>query len=268
MLSNVSRWLTYSLVVLYLVLGLGLFILPGRMAAVFAWNVSSFVAMTIGGWSLGNAWAAFVAARRWRWSRIYPALAYLWLFGVLELLVILQFHDKLRLEHPVAWLYLLTLLVNVVAALWGSVDWLRLRPVPEATGGMTPFVRGLLVVFVVFVGFLGIYGLVAQQGWPATNGGVFPEVLSLFTLRSFGAFYLALAMSTALTLRTQNLQTVLTFSYAAFGLITFITVAALWNVRLFDFSARPGGLAYIGVYVIVGAVAVWLMSRHGTGDAP
>jgi len=268
MLSNASRWLTRVLAVLYLALGLALFLFPSRLAPAFAWKVSSFVAMTIGGWTLGNAWAAFVAAQRWRWARVYPALLYLWLFGGLELAVVLAFRDKLRLDHPIAWLYLLALAVNALAALWGAADWLRRRPTREATGGVTPILRGLLLAFVLFVGFLGVYGLVAQPGWPATNGGIFPEVLSPFSLRSFGAFYLSLALATAGLLATRNLQAVLNFAFAEYGLIVFITVAALWHLRLFDFTGRPGGAVYIGIYVVVGAVAGWLMARHGTGNAP
>lgn len=196
-------------------------------------------------------------------------LLYLWLFGVLELLVLFLFRDKLRLGHPIAWLYLVTLLVNLIAAVWGAVDWFRLRPPRELPGPeMTGLQRAMMIFFVVFVGFLGLYGLIAQIGWPATRGGVFPEEMSLFTLRSFGAFYLALALSAVpLTWAKRNLA-FLNFSYGAYGLIVAITLAALLNLGAFDFAARPGGLVYIGVYVIVAAVALWQMLRYGTGGHP
>lgn len=64
MLSTVSRWLTYLNAVLYTVLGVLLFFLPESIAPVFAWKVTPF--MTIGGWCLGNAWLAWMIARRWR----------------------------------------------------------------------------------------------------------------------------------------------------------------------------------------------------------
>lgn len=63
-LSPATRLLTYTLTALYGVLGAALLLFSGALSAVFAWNVSPFIAMTIGGWCLGNAWAAFVAARR------------------------------------------------------------------------------------------------------------------------------------------------------------------------------------------------------------
>lgn len=267
MLSTTSRWLTVILVILYAALGTALFFMPARLSAVFAWNISPFVAMTIGGWCLGNAWAAQVAVRRWRWSQIYPVLIYLWLFGVLELLIVLLFRDKLRLSHPVAWLYLITLAVNVIASIRGVIDWLRLRPSWATTGRLvTPLIRFMIVFFVVFVGFLGLYGLFAQEGWPGTNGGIFPEVMSPFTLRSFGAFYLALALAAATLWITKRFESFLSFIYAEFGLIVAITLAALWHIRLFDFSARPGGVVYLGVYVIVGAATLWLMLKYGTQD--
>lgn len=267
MLSNVSRWLTYTLAVLYGVLGLALFILPVQLSAVFAWNISPFVAMTIGGWCLGNAWAAWLAAHRWRWAEVYPVLIYLWLFGLLQLLVVFLFRDKLRLEHPIAWLYVLTLLINGAALVWGVADVIHRRPAWAASNRSLPlFIRLLILVFVVFVGFLGFYGLFAQQGWPGTNGGIFPEVMSPFTLRSFGAFYLALALASASLWSTLRFESFLSFICAEFGLIVTITLAALWHIRLFDFAARPGGLAYIGIYVVVGAVLLVLMKRYGTRD--
>jgi hypothetical protein len=267
MLSKSSRWLICALAALYAILGLALFVFPTRLAPAFAWNVSPFVAMTIGGWCLGNAWAALVAARRWRWSQVYAVLIYLWLFGLLQLVIVFLFRDKLRLEHPIAWLYLLALLTNGVATAAGIADWFRLRPAWTTNGRViTPLVRLLIALFVVFVGFLGLYGLLAREGWPGTNGGIFPELMSLFTLRSFGAFYLSLALATSTLWIARRFESFLAFIFAEMGLVVAITLAALWNIELFDFGARPGGLAYIGVYVVVGAVMLALMWKYGTHD--
>ena len=70
--------------------------------------------MTIGAWCLGNAWLAWISARRWDWKLVYSALLYLWLFGIFETIILLLFRDKLNLSHPIAWLYLAALLVNVL----------------------------------------------------------------------------------------------------------------------------------------------------------
>ena len=128
MLSNISRWLTYICSLLYGILGILLFAFPAQLAPVFAWKVTAFMTITIGGWCLGNAWLAFINARRWEWSLVYTSLIYLWLFGIGELTVLFLFRDKLRLEHPIAWLYFITLIVNTLAAFVGVFDYLRLRP--------------------------------------------------------------------------------------------------------------------------------------------
>lgn len=266
MLSNLSRWLTYLLALLYVVLGALLFFLPETLASVFAWKVTPFMTMTIGGWCLGNAWLAWTVARRWTWSRVYTALLYLWLFGIGELLVLYAFRDKLVLQHPIAWLYLITLLVNVIAALLGIVDWIRIRPAREHNAKTTPGRYLFFTAFyVLFVGFLGLYGSTAQIGAPGTNGGIFPEVMSLFTLRSFGIFYFSLALAVVPLLWDRNLDTFLTHAIASYGLVVFITAAAFVYIRLFDFAAHPGGFVYFAAYVAVGIILLFEFRKYGTG---
>ncbi len=164
--------------------------MPEQLAPVFAWKVTAFMTMTIGGWCIGNAWIAYITARRWKWNLVYSSLIYLWIFGIGELIVLFLFRDKLVLVHPIAWLYFVTLLVNVLAAIVGVVDYLRIRPSNVPDGEIITNSQKIpTAAFVLFVGFLGLYGLTAQIGDVGTNGGIFPEVMSLFTLRSFGVFY-------------------------------------------------------------------------------
>ncbi len=266
MLSNTSRFLTYLTAVLYAVLGALLFFMPETLAPVFAWKVTAFMTMTIGGWCLGNAWLAFIAARRWNWGRVYSSLLYLGLFAVGELLVVYFFRSKLSLAHPVAWLYLLTLFVNLAASWVTLVFWLRTRPPLESSAEQTNSKQYLaLVVFIVFVGFLGLYGCIASIGAPGTNGGIFPEVMSLFTLRSFGVFYLSIALSVVPFLRDRSIKAILTHSIASYGLIVFITIAAFVYLRLFDFASKPGGLLYFGAYLGVGIPLLFVFRKNGTG---
>ncbi|MBI5932176.1 MAG: hypothetical protein HY867_00600 [Chloroflexi bacterium] len=263
MLSQTSRLLTYACAVLYFVLGGALFLLPASLAPVFAWKVTAFMTMTIGGWCLGNAWLAFLSARRWDWKVVYSTLIYLWLFGIFEIAVLFLFRDKLNLSHPIAWLYLATLLVNVLTALVGFVDWLRLRPAREHFGPQLGTGHNVAVVlFVLFVGFLGFYGMIAQSGAVGTNGGIFPELMSPFTLRSFGVFYFAIALAVTPYLRDKNLYALLHHSIASYGLIFFITIAAFAYLNLFDFSARPGGLLYFGAYLGVGIPLLFVFAKY------
>jgi hypothetical protein len=266
MLSNASRTLTYVCAFLYAVLGAFLFFLPEKLAPVFAWKVTPFMTMTIGAWCLGNAWLAWITARRWKWSLVFSALLYLWMFGVGELLVLFFFRDKLVFVHPIAWLYVIALIVNGITALAGVTDWFQLRPALDTVG--ITFSRtqsNLVAIFVVFVGFLGIYGSTQPIGALGTNGGIFPETMSLFTLRSFGVFYLTLALGVAPYLWIKSLKAILHHAIASYGLVVIITLAAFKYIRLFDFTFRPGGLLYFGAYFGVGIPLIFVFRKLGTG---
>lgn len=266
MLSNSSRLLTYLCAILYGITGLLLFVFPETLAPVFAWKVTAFMVMTIGGWCLGNAWLAFISARRWQWSLNRVSLLYLWLFGTGELLVLFAFRAKLILSHPIAWLYFATLLINGMAALIGIADYLRLRPANSINGEILNQTQKFPVaLFVIFVGFLGAYGITAQIGDVGTNGGIFPEVMSLFTLRSFGVFYLSLALSVIPFFWQTGHKTVLHHSFAVYGLISFITIAAFVYLPLFNFAQRPGGLLYFSAYIGVGIPLAFVIIKRGTG---
>jgi hypothetical protein len=225
--------------------------------------------MTIGGWCLGNAWLAFSTARRREWRLIFPACLYLWLFGLFELGVLFTFRAKLVLAGPLAWGYLAALLASTAAALIGFLEWRRtpVQPAPPAEA-LPRAQTGNVIFFIFFVGLLGLYGLLAPQGAPGTNGGIFPEVMSPFTLRSFGAFYLALALAVVPLLRL-GLAALRQHAFASYGLIVFITIAAFVYLPLFDFTHRPGGLAYFGAYLAVGIVTgMDLLKAAAASPAP
>ncbi len=267
MLTNPSRLLTYLLSALYFVLGASFFFLPEQMAPIFAWKVTGFMTMTIGGWCLGNAWLAFFTARRWEWRRVHPALVYLWTFGIIESLVVIDFRAKLQLVHPIAWLYLVTLAVNVVVAIVGITDWMRLRPPVVSSEDTLGAARWLGIGFVVFVGWLGIYGLIARTGWLGTNGEIFPEIMSPFTLHSFGAFYFSLTVGMIPILFGRSLTPLLNYGFLAFGLIVIITIAAFTYLSLFNFQQHPFGSLYFAAYLIVGIVSLIMFVRYGTGTS-
>ena len=266
MLSNTSRLFTYLTGSLYAVLGFLLFFLAEQLAAVFAWKVTPFMTMTIGGWCIGNAWLAWITARRWQWSLVYSALLYLWSFGLGEILVLFNFRDKLVLAHPIAWLYFITLLVNALTAVVGFVDWLCIRPALALSNReFSTRLYIATIVYILFVAFLGLYGSTAKAGSPGTNGGIFPEVMSPFTLRSFGMFYLTLALAVIPFLWNRNVNAILHHAIASYGLIIFITAAAFVYIRLFDFAEKPGGLLYFMAYLAVGISLIFVFRNLGTG---
>jgi hypothetical protein len=172
----------------------------------------------------------------------------------------------LGIWHPIVLLYLITLIANVIAAIVGIADWIRIRPSHEPWGTRTNALQMTgLTSFILLVGFLGYYGCTAQIGDVGTNGGIFPEVMSLFTLRSFGVFYLSLIIGPITLLWNRDLKPFLNYGFLAYGLIIFITAAAFVYIRLFDFAARPGGLLYFGAYLAVGVVLLFNFRAYGTG---
>lgn len=268
-LSPLARRLTYLVAVLFALLGTLLFLLPGWASANFAWNVSPFVTMTMGGWCLGNAYIAWESARLWRWSLVYPALLYLWLFGILEALVLVVFRARLSLAGLPAWLYIATLIANVLMAVVGIMDWVRLRPALRPEGGaIRGWVRGGIVFFVVVVLFLAVGGAIAQPGGLSTEGGVFPERLSLFTVRAFAAFFGALSLAAVPLLRARGIGPVLVYGRTGLALIVPILLAAAVHIRAFDFARRPGGIGYLVAYIGTFIYTVAVLRSYGGGRSP
>jgi hypothetical protein len=267
MLSPVSRSLTYLCAICYLLLGAVLFLAPGWGSGNFAWNVSPFVVMTIGGWCLGTSAFAWLSARLWRWSLVYPSLIYLWLFGFLEGAVLIYFRDKVVLDSPLAIGYVVSIGLSAISALVGVVDFLRLRPRGDAEPvTMQPIVRASVGVFAFLVALISMSGLFSRPNGFIATGGIFPENLTLFTIYAFAAFFASLSLSAFSIFLVRNAAPILTYAKGGLALIVPILVAAGFHWDQFDFSTQPGGLLYIGAYVLVMVAALfgfWNATRLG-----
>jgi hypothetical protein len=258
MLSSTSRLLTRLSALCYLLVGAVLFLARGWGSGKFAWNVSPFVLITIGGWCLGNAAFAWQSARTWRWGVVYPSLIYLWLFGIFEAVVMIAFRDKVNLGTVVASGYVAAIAINVLTAIVGVLDVLRLRPSINVEGIPVPtYVRGLTIFFTINLAVLALGGLLASAGGLSTEGGIFPEPLTLFSVRAFAAFFAAICLSALPLTWTRTLTPMFTYGLAGLILIITILIAAFVNLDKFDFSARPGGILYIGVYLFTLVVTAW-----------
>jgi hypothetical protein len=250
----------------YGVLGAILYLAPVWASGHFAWRVSPFVAMTIGGWCLGTAFAAFVVVRRRSWPAMLSPIVYLALFGLFETGVLYAFRANVLLNHPLAWLYAATIIATGLFAIAAAVEGARTRglfkPLGAPMGSWTVF---WAVIFVLLVGFLGLYGLLAVPGMRGLNRGIFPELLSPFSLRAFGSFYLALAVAVIPLLITRGLGNLLNHAFAMYSLLVLISAAAFVYIGQFDFANRPTQLTYIGIYLAVGALVGLYLLRYGTG---
>jgi hypothetical protein len=270
-LSDASRWLTRAMAVAFGLLGLVLFVAPSWSAARFPWGVSDFVAMTMGGWCIGNAVLAWESAHIWRWRSIHPCLLYLWAFAVLQTGVLVWFQDKVDMGVALAWPYVGTLALAVVATAVGAADLVRLRPDRRPEGIPAPgWVRGIWVFFVVFVGFLAAVAAIAPDR--ALNGHIFPEPLTPFTLRAFGAFYLALGLGTLPLLRAWTMAPSVAFLAGGQGLIVPTTAAAFVYLSRFHIGEHPLQVmylaAYLGAFALSMAILWWERSRRAAITPP
>src|SRR5512147_287724 len=237
MLSSTSRTLTYVSALGYLLVGIALFVAPGWSSKQFPWNASSFVVMTIGGWCLGNAVFAWQSARLWDWRLNYPSLIYLWLFATFEAAVMIAFRSKVHLGSIVALGYVAMIGVNVLSAISGIVDVLRLRPSAAVEGAPVPgYVRGLTITFTIVLSILALGGLLARAGGLSTEGGIFPEPLTIFSVRAFAVFFAAICLSALPLVWARSLTPMFPYGVAGVILIILILMAAFLNLDKFDFS--------------------------------
>lgn len=264
-LSAPSRWLTRILALVYLLVGLVMFAAPGWSARHFAWPVPPFVAITLGSYLLGNAWIAAVAQHTWTFSRVYTSLLYLWLFGVLESVIVLIHRGKLITGAVLTVPYLLMLGLTVLAAVIGCADWIRRRP-PLRSGGpaMPGLIRGLQAGFVVVVGFIAVVVLAGPAA--AHHARYFPVPLTSFTLGALGVFYLSLSLSVLAMLAQPGTATLVTYLRGTIVLLVVIVIATLLYLGSFGFAAHPRRIVYLATYliVLVGTVAIMAWQHRRT----
>jgi hypothetical protein len=248
---------------LYLALGVVLFAAPEFAASEFPWSVSPMAAMTIGGWLLGNGVAMWFAAAPGPAPRVLPALAYLVAFSGAELLVVIAFRGALDLGAVLAIPYLITLGVSLIAAAFAMLELRKGSTVVLVEDlPLASTTRWLLVGLFVFIAALSVGGFLAGPDGLSTSGQIFPESLTLFSVRAFAAFYLALAIGVATLLARPGIASAVMLGIAGVALIVPILGAALLNLGAFDFAGRPLGIVYLGTYAVVLLPAAGFILRH------
>lgn len=263
MLTPVTRRVLRVSAALYLALGVVLFLAPGWAAENFAWNVSPFLAMTIGGWCLGTAVIASETARIGRIAVVLPMLVYLGAFAILELAVLIAFAGAFRGSATLTVPYVAMLIVGAVSAVAGGIDWVR-QPTSRVDPDDVPLSRSVIgvdIAFVLFVAALWIGGSIARDGGAATDGRIFGEPLSLFSVRAFAAFYFALDVAILSLVWRGRMRAQYAISRAGLLLIVPITGAALLNIGVFDFGARPAGIIYFAAYIVTGVLVAIILTR-------
>jgi hypothetical protein len=210
-------------------------------------------------------WMAGIIQHTWTFALVYTLLLYLWLFGVLETVVVVIHRDKLVAGAALTIPYLITLGLTVAAALAGLADWRRRRPPRQGGGATMPgWVRTLQIIFVVAVAFIAAVVLYGPK--TAMNARYFPQPLTSFTLDALGVFYLSLSLSVLFMIRQRGIATLVTYLRGAIGLVTIIVIATLLNIGIFHFSAHPRHIVYLATYVVVmiGTVVILGWDRRVT----
>jgi len=270
-LERVEPWAKTILALTGLALifsGLGLFLLPEYAADNFAWRVSPFLAMTIGGWSVGMGVMALDAARGWTregLSRVYASVVAVWLFCVLELAVVVGFAAALRTDNLLTYPYLLALLLGVISTLLGAPVLWRRRPLLATLGdGKPAWLRLTYALFAMVTLLLAVAALTLD----VSNGRVVPEPLSPFSASAFAAFLVALAAGAAPMVVSHDAEPAAQYARAGIFPDVLALAAALAFTSSFDLAARPGGWLYISAYVLVAIVALAITLWHRGGQRP
>ncbi len=255
-----SRRLLAASGIAYVFTGLMAFVLPDFAAANFPWNVSEFVAMTIGGWTLGIGLMALQATRLWRsGGRPYPLLVGAWLFSAFELLVVIAFAPLLRTDQFLTIPYLAALGLGTASGLLGARGWWAMRRELVVEGEGMP--RWIFVTYALFVAVTALLTVAALLVVPA-GGTIFPEPLGAFTTRAFAAFFAALGAGAVPLLFTRDDEPAAHYARAGLYPVVLILAAAISYLDLFDFGARPGGLIYIGAYAVTAIAAMSIVYWH------
>lgn len=254
---------SFILFVLYSLLGIILFFNPVWSATQFAWKISPFVAMTIGGWCIGCAFFAWKSFQSGEWKLIYPNLIFLWIFGILETLILVAFKNKVLINSTMAIIYTGTLILNSLFAIFG-IWFLAKNNLPKDSGNITKpkWLQNGFNIGIFLVSGIALGALTTANGGIVTSGKFLPETLSLFTVRAFGAFYLSLVLTGLTLIKNKSILPVLAFIEGGLILTIPITIAALKYFPLDRLVYFPGGMIYIFAYIVVVFAVVPLLAYY------
>jgi hypothetical protein len=251
----------------YLAFGAALFLAPGWAAERFPWTITPFVAMTIGGWCLGVTTFSWIGGRHGPMGAVLPVLTFVWLFGLSEVAVIWIDKPAFQQGAPLAIPYVLSLALTLGSGAFGLLEIRRRVAAGEPLHGEGPErlsgeLRLTLGALAAVLGGLAAAVAFAGTVGPATSGKIFPEPVTLFTVRAFGALNLSLAAGALVAAIGASRVATAWLALAALFLLGPTLVAALANLGAFDLTARPLGIVYVAGYALLTVAAAGLAWRH------
>ena len=114
-----------------------------------------------------------------------------------------------------------------------------------------------VVLFVLLTAYITFATLRAGDG--SLNGDVFPEPITPFTVRAFGALFLSVGLAALPLAWARTMTPVVAFATGGEGLAVPITVAALFHLDLFDLDDHPLNAFYLAVYVVLAVAAAYMI---------
>jgi hypothetical protein len=266
-LTPIARGVHRVTAVAYLGFGALLFLAPAWSAERFPWSVTPFVAMTIGGWCIGVTCFSWIGGRRGPIGAILPVLTFVWLFGLSEILVLLIDKPAFQVAAPLAVPYVLSLALTLASGGFGLLELVHKALRGEDLhggdrGSVHGGVRATLLALALLLGGLAVGVTLAGTVSPATSGKVFPEPVTLFTVRAFGALNLSLAIGALIAALRRSHSASVWLALSAGFLIVPTLIAAFANLATFDLANRPLGAVYVGAYAVLLALIVPFVWRH------
>jgi len=260
MLSRGARLMHRATAVAYLGFGGLLFFAPSWSAERFPWTVSPFVAMTIGGWCIGVTCFTWLGGRRGPIGAVLPVLAFAWVFGLSEIAVLFVERPVFQTDAPLAVPYALALILTLASGGIGLLELLhRAAGGDDIHGdrhlGAPAATRAVLLALAIGLAALAVGVAVSDVVGVATSGKVFPEPVTLFTVRAFAALNLSMAIGALVAGLRESRAATAWLALAAVFLLAPTLIAALTHLGAFDLENRPLGALYLGGYAVLLAVS-------------
>jgi len=260
MLSRGARLMHRATAVAYLGFGGLLFLAPSWSAERFPWTVSPFVAMTIGGWCIGVTCFTWLGGRHGPIGAVLPVLAFAWVFGLSEIAVLFVERPVFQTDAPLAVPYALALILTLASGGIGLLELLhRAAGGDDIHGdrhlGVPATTRVTVLALAIGLAALAVGVGVSDVVGVATSGKVFPEPVTLFTVRAFAALNLSMAIGALVAGLRESRAATAWLALAAVFLLAPTLIAALTHLGAFDLENRPLGALYLGGYAVLLAVS-------------
>lgn len=214
---------------------------------------------------------------------IVPVCVLLWTFWPLLAIHLLIHSNKLDTTRPLAWPFIIVVTLQIVSAIIGMADLLRLRrsdateslvsndkvhsadsspPSSPADRAIPVWMRLGVCAFVALSLYLGVKLLVTNPSSYTNPEAVYPEQVSVVAIRVFAFLYLAVGLAGTIAAIARTRRPMLTLARAGIPIVITILIASALFLDRFDPATRPGSMRYIAVYLGILIAATVLLAAH------